>query len=194
MGDTKYNVPLLNALLLYVGVHLPQHGKSLPGQGNLQQNNPSLEIFMYLAHHLDHESRYLFLGAIANHLRYPNTHTHYFSCVLLYLFVDTSDEVVREQITRVLLERLIVHRPHPWGLLITFVELIKNRRYAFWSRSFVACAHEVEKLFQSVAYTCLGSADRTGDANGEQATGQTPQQSPTNGQGTSVGGLPQQQA
>merc|ERR1719428_2595467 len=36
--DTRCNVPLLNALLLYVGVHLPQHGKSLPGQGNLQQN------------------------------------------------------------------------------------------------------------------------------------------------------------
>ena len=33
-----------------------------------------------------------------------------------------------EQITRVLLERLIVNRPHPWGLLITFIELIKNPR------------------------------------------------------------------
>lgn len=166
--DTKYNVPLLNALLLYVGVHLPQHGKQLPGQG-LQQNNPSLEIFMHLAHHFDYEGRYLFLSAIANHLRYPNTHTHYFSCVLLYLFADTNDEVVREQITRVLLERLIVHRPHPWGLLITFIELIKNRRYEFWNHSFVKCAPEVEKLFQSVAYTCLGTTiDR--QSEGEQRT------------------------
>jgi len=24
-------------------------------------------------------------------------------------------------------------RPHPWGLLITFIELIKNPRYSFWS-------------------------------------------------------------
>lgn len=23
-------------------------------------------------------------------------------------------------------------RPHPWGLLITFIELIKNGRYQFW--------------------------------------------------------------
>ncbi len=36
---------------------------------------------------------------------------------------------MQEAITRVLLERLIVHRPHPWGLLITFIELIKNPRY-----------------------------------------------------------------
>ena len=39
-----------------------------------------------------------------------------------------SQEIVQEQITRVLLERLIVNRPHPWGLLITFIELIKNPR------------------------------------------------------------------
>jgi len=37
----------------------------------------------------------------------------------------TKQEVIQEQITRVLLERLIVNRPHPWGLLITFIELIK---------------------------------------------------------------------
>ena len=38
-------------------------------------------------------------------------------------------EIIQEQITRVLLERLIVNRPHPWGLLITFIELIKVRKY-----------------------------------------------------------------
>ena len=39
--------------------------------------------------------------------------------------VQNLQDIVQEQITRVLLERLIVNRPHPWGLLITFVELIK---------------------------------------------------------------------
>merc|ERR1739848_653648 len=104
----------------------------------------------------DH-GRYISLNAIANHLRYPSSHTYYYSCVMLYLFSEAKDDGVREQITRVLLERLIVHRPHPWGLLITFIELIKNRRYEFWNHAFVKCAPEVEKLFQSVAYTCLGT-------------------------------------
>jgi CCR4-NOT transcription complex subunit 1 len=96
------------------------------------------------------------LNAIANQLRYPNNHTHYFSCVLLYLFTETSDERVQEQITRVLVERLIVHRPHPWGLLITFIELIKNPRYNFWAKSFTRCAPEIEHLFASVARSCMG--------------------------------------
>lgn len=91
------------------------------------------------------------MSAIANQLRYPNSHTHYFSCVLLYLFAESKKEIVKEQITRVLLERLIVNRPHPWGLLITFIELIKNPRYSFWSHSFTRCATDIERLFESVS-------------------------------------------
>jgi len=44
--------------------------------------------------------RYLFLTAIANQLRYPNSHTHYFSCTLLYLFAEANAEAIQEQITR----------------------------------------------------------------------------------------------
>ena len=44
--------------------------------------------------------RYLFLNAIANQLRYPNSHTHYFSCALLSLFAEANTEAVQEQITR----------------------------------------------------------------------------------------------
>lgn len=93
----------------------------------------------------------MFLNAIANQLRFPNSHTHYFSCVLLYLFIESDGELYKEQITRVLLERLIVNRPHPWGLLITFIELVKNPRYNFWSHSFTSCATDIERLFESVS-------------------------------------------
>ena len=94
---------------------------------------------------LDSEGRYLFINAIANQLRYPNSHTHYFGCALLNLFAEANSEAIQEQITRVLLERLIVNRPHPWGLLVTFIELIKNQQFKFWSHQFVHCAPEIEK-------------------------------------------------
>jgi len=85
------------------------------------------------------------------------------------LFAEANSEAIQEQITRfvvdtdyklylvytilfyaqflcrVLLERLIVNRPHPWGLLITFIELIKNPAYKFWNHEFVHCAPEIEK-------------------------------------------------
>lgn len=47
--------------------------------------------------------RYLFLNAIANQLRFPNSHTHYFSCTLLYLFAEANSEAIQEQITRLIL-------------------------------------------------------------------------------------------
>lgn len=57
--------------------------------------------------------------------------------------------------SRVLLERLIVNRPHPWGLLITFIELIKNPAFKFWNHEFVHCAPEIEKWVKSNSFHCF---------------------------------------
>ncbi|XP_028061539.1 CCR4-NOT transcription complex subunit 1-like [Camellia sinensis] len=116
--------------------------------GNLytMTNNDSVEfliamdIFWILIVDFVSEGRYLFLNAIANQIRNPNNHTHFFSYVLLYLFVNADKEIIQEQITRVLLEGVIVNRPHLWRLLITFIELIENPKYNFLCRSFTRCA------------------------------------------------------
>ncbi|XP_039063628.1 CCR4-NOT transcription complex subunit 1-like isoform X2 [Hibiscus syriacus] len=164
-AGTRYNVPLINSLVLYVGMQAIQQLQSrVPHAQSTASTAPmsvflvsaALDIFQTLIADLDSEGRYLFLNAIANQLRYPNNHTHYFSFILLYLFAEANQEIIQEQITRVLLERLIVSKPHPWGLLITFIELIKNPRYNFWNRSFIRCAPEIEKLFESVARSCGG--------------------------------------
>uniref|UniRef100_A0A7N0SZB9 CCR4-NOT transcription complex subunit 1-like n=1 Tax=Kalanchoe fedtschenkoi TaxID=63787 RepID=A0A7N0SZB9_KALFE len=153
-AGTKYNVPLMNSLVLYVGMQATQQlqAKSPHTQAmSVYLAGAALDIFQNLIVNLDTEGRYIFLNAIANQLRYPNNHTHYFSFILLHLFTDSHQEIIQEQITRVLLERLIANRPHPWGLLITILELIKNPRYNFWNQSFIRCAPEIEKLFGSVS-------------------------------------------
>lgn len=153
----RYNIPLMNALVLYVGTQAINYIRNKGHTPNMSTiaHSAHMDIFQNLAVDLDTEGRYLFLNAIANQLRYPNSHTHYFSCTLLYLFAEANTEAIQEQITRVLLERLIVNRPHPWGLLITFIELIKNPTYKFWNHEFVHCAPEIEKLFESVARSCM---------------------------------------
>ncbi|VAH18014.1 unnamed protein product [Triticum turgidum subsp. durum] len=175
VAGTRYNVPLINSLVVYVGIQAVQqlqHNKA-NASASAQQMNQSpqvdvfqietaTEVFRNLIVNMDTEGRYLLLNAIANQLRYPNNHTHYFSFIILYLFAEATQDIVQEQITRVLLERLIVNRPHPWGLLITFIELIKNPRYSFWARSFTRCAPEIERLFESVARSCGGKAAEEG--------------------------------
>ncbi|VAI11395.1 unnamed protein product [Triticum turgidum subsp. durum] len=175
VAGTRYNVPLMNSLVLYIGIQAVQQlqANKANASASAQQINHSTmdifqietatEFFRYLVTNLDTEGRHLFLNAIANQLRYPNSHTHYFSFIILYLFAEASQEHIQEQVTRVLLERLIVNRPHPWGLLITFIELIKNPRYNFWNRAFTHCAPEIKQLFESVAKSCGGGAGKAVD-------------------------------
>jgi CCR4-NOT transcription complex subunit 1 len=140
-----------NSLVVYVAAHALARLQS--PQISLTRT-PDIELFQRLME-LDDKGRYVCLNAVANQLRYPSSHTHYFSCVMLYLFSESKNLAVKEQVTRVLLERLIVNRPHPWGVLITFLELIKNQRYGFFTFPFTRCASEIEKVFESVARSCL---------------------------------------
>jgi CCR4-NOT transcription complex subunit 1 len=147
----EIDTPKVNSLVLYVGIHALARLQS--SQISLSRT-PEMEVLQKLMD-FDDKGRYICLYAIANQLRYPNSHTHYFSCVLLYLFSESKNVAVKEQVTRVLLERLILHRPHPWGLLVTFIELIKNQRYGFWNYPFTRCATEIEKVFESVARSVM---------------------------------------
>ena len=143
---------LMNCLVLYTGMSALSSDRS-QGDSSAQQQQLSnaMDIFKKLANDLDTEGRYLFLNGIANQLRYPNSHTHYFSTLLLTLFAEAENRVLQEQITRVVLERLIVQKPHPWGLFKTFIELITNQKYRFWDLGITASAPEIEHLFEAVA-------------------------------------------
>jgi CCR4-NOT transcription complex subunit 1 len=136
----------LHALVLYIGESAIS-GANSKGASAFSKESVQASLMTKLAKELQPEARYYFLSSIANQLRYPNSHTHYFSYALLHLFgtdlADQQESDVRQQITRVLLERLIVHRPHPWGLIITLLELLKNQAYMFWDLPFIKAAPEV---------------------------------------------------
>lgn len=141
------NVVLLNALVLYLGQGAVSTTSSKGNTRAAFDNSPYSALLERLAKVLRPEARYYLLSAMANQLRYPNSHTYFFSFAILRLFgveypeQDESD--IRQQIIRVLLERLIVHRPHPWGLIITLQELLQNRSYTFFRLPFIQAAPEV---------------------------------------------------
>ncbi|KAI8069271.1 CCR4-Not complex component, Not1-domain-containing protein [Gongronella butleri] len=136
--DQEIREDVLNALVL---------SAAMPVIKTQLASNPALALYRALITRLPGKGSYLVLSAMADHLRYPNSHTHFFSQAMLTLFRDMP-EPVKEQITRILLERLIVNRPHPWGLLATFIALIKEPD--FWNHSFVRSSPEIERLFENV--------------------------------------------
>jgi CCR4-NOT transcription complex subunit 1 len=168
----ELDIPKINSLVVYVGVQAIARLQNGHQQVQLTRT-AEMDVLIELMN-FDDYGRYVCLNAIANQLRYPNSHTHYFSCVILFMFSEAKSEAVKEQITRVLLERLIVHRPHPWGLLITFIELIKNPSYNFWSHGFTHCATEIERVFESVARSCIsgGAASSQGNNGGNNNQGE----------------------
>lgn len=105
------------------------HNKGSTSSMSTITHSAHMNIFQNLVVILNTEGSYLFLNAIASQLRYPNSHVHCFRYTMLYIFAKAIVEAIQEHITRVLLERWIVNRPYPWGLLITFIELIKKTQH-----------------------------------------------------------------
>lgn len=141
---------IVHAIVLYVGAFsAPSFGR--PG---LDTQAPATKLLERLVLSMRPDARYHLLSAMANQLRWPNSHTHYFSSLILYLFTLQNEEreveSLQQQITRVLLERLLVHRPHPWGLIITLLEVLKNNTYRFWELPFIKESPEVGILLSSL--------------------------------------------
>jgi CCR4-NOT transcription complex subunit 1 len=91
-SNGAYNVPLVTALVVYVGSVGIQQAQQT--KAPLTQS-PALEMFKQLALSLDAEGRYIVFNTMANQLRYPNSHTHFFSLALLHLFEDIDSEAMQ---------------------------------------------------------------------------------------------------
>ena len=148
------DIELVNALVIYLAQDTIGRAANRSFKKDdaeiFDRTSPHATLLENICKALDAEGRYQLINAIANQLRYPNSHTHFFCYAMLHLFgmdhIDQQDTEIRQQIVRVILERLIVHRPHPWGLLIVLLELDRNTSYRFWDLPFIAAAPEVRDL------------------------------------------------
>jgi CCR4-NOT transcription complex subunit 1 len=95
------------------------------------------------------EVRFHILCALTNQLRYVNCHTQYFSTALVHMFSVESDEI-RQSLMNVFVNRLSMARPHPWGLLVTMLELIKNPAYDIWNFSWIKAHPQVENMLMTL--------------------------------------------
>lgn len=97
-NDPKYNIPLINSLVLYLGVVAINQSKASTGVVRFDGQSTSMHLIRDLVADLDSEALYYFIAAAANQLRYPNAHTWWFSEMMLSLFANSSEESIREVI------------------------------------------------------------------------------------------------
>jgi CCR4-NOT transcription complex subunit 1 len=130
------NAPLLRSFTTYVFLYeLEKRGTGPEGVGN----SPAMAMVLRLLPTLPSEALYHVFSAMANQLRAPSSHTRLFHAVLLHIWIECKSDMIKEHMVRVFLERIVVSRPHPWGLLVTFIELAKNKAYDLWRHPFVRC-------------------------------------------------------
>ncbi|PWY99362.1 Not1-domain-containing protein [Testicularia cyperi] len=164
-NESEYNVPLINAVVLYLGMQAIETG----GGARIKDGeDAALAILSRWVMEAEPEVRFLVLTAAANQLRFPSSHTAYFHGVFLHLFGAGETEMVREQIMRVLLERLIINRPHPWGLLVTFVELMRTHGHRM-----PRAPGEIQALLDHIGSTLGNGGSNAGEnGHGPQQSGQ----------------------
>ncbi|KAG5479408.1 hypothetical protein LSCM1_04668 [Leishmania martiniquensis] len=167
LTQTSAKRSLINAVVQHIAiVYLRTHDNRIPA--NFAKSN-ALTCYRFLCSRLNTKRRYYMLGACANQLRFPNIQTNFFANVVLNLFlpspsVDAQTQTcVQEQITRVLAEKTVIVQPHPWGVLNTFVELMREPKYKFWETSFIHYP-PLDSMFTKLRHTVHTRLSKAGGA------------------------------
>ncbi|KAK3381600.1 CCR4-Not complex component, Not1-domain-containing protein [Podospora didyma] len=146
------NRQVIDAVVAYIGNFAISRASSKSDTAVYMPGTSEAKTLYMLVTELSPEARYYLLGSMVNELRFANASTHYFSQAILDIFghdmSDPEETEIRQQIVRVLLERLVGYWPQPWGLMITVLELIKNDKYLFFELPFIKAAPEVRQLFE----------------------------------------------
>jgi CCR4-NOT transcription complex subunit 1 len=125
------NIEILSALPPYIAV------QALANGSRFDPSSPATTFLVKLTLSLEPMDRNYFINALIDQIRYPNTHTDFYCKFVLHIWGsnDSSTEAqreLREQLSRVILERVYVARPHPWGTVVLSQELVSNATYGFW--------------------------------------------------------------
>ena len=146
------NRHVIDAVVTYIGRFAINNAVNRNDSSVFFSDSSDVRALYMLVTEVSPEAAYYLLCSMVNELRYANASTHYFSQVLLDIFghdmADLEEADIRQQIIRILLERLASFWPQPWGLLITILELIKNEKYHFFDLPFIKADPDVRRLFE----------------------------------------------
>ncbi|KAK2591660.1 CCR4-NOT core subunit cdc39 [Conoideocrella luteorostrata] len=148
------NPCVIGAVATYISNHAAERLTQSSSSINVTGNEPEVLTLSLLIHELAPEARYYLIVSIANQLRFPSSLTEFCGQLLLHVFGrdlnDPEESDIRQEITRVFLERLLGFWPQPWGLMLTVLELVKNEKYMFFKLPFVKSTPEVAERFGAV--------------------------------------------
>lgn len=150
--DPGQSLTLLTSLAYYIGI---KFSSSLPEPGPIDETR--LYLYLHLMRSISTPGKHFFMRAICRHLRFPNMHTQFFSCLILWMYdalKSPDEETIRQIMLRVLLEHFLAASSCPWGIKLTVLELFRNPRFKLNGGSFQAISGRVQSLLDAVSHVC----------------------------------------
>lgn len=168
---------LIRAIVLHVGIEAGIEYKRTSSNAVFNTKSSYYTLLFNLIQNGSIEMKYQIILSIVEQLRYPNIHTYWFSFVLMNMF--KSDEwndqklEVREIILRNFLKRIIVNKPHTWGVSVFFTQLINNNDISLLDLPFVQSVPEIKLILQQLVkyskkYTTSEQDDQSATINRRQ--------------------------
>ena len=142
---------LLRAIVLHVGIEAGLENGKTSSSAIFNTKSSYYTLLFNLIEEGSPEVQYQIINVMVEQLRYPNIHTYWFSYVLMHMFTseDFGDNLmnVQEIILRVLLERIVVNKPHAWGVSAFVTKLLTNEKVDLLNLECVKRVTEVNNIF-----------------------------------------------
>ncbi|KAI1472684.1 Not1-domain-containing protein [Daldinia caldariorum] len=117
--------------------------------------SPDVATLSLLVHELQPEGRYFLISSMVDRLRNFSPVTEFFSYVIFEIFGqdlnDPEEADIRQQVVRVLLERIASFWPQPFGLTMVIMELITKDKYHFFDQPFIKADRDIADQFMAFA-------------------------------------------
>lgn len=152
MIDSK----LVRAIILHVGIEAGLENERTSSSAIFNTGSSYYSLIFDLVNEGTTELRYQILQTIIEQLRYPNIHTYWFSFVIKNLFIskEWSDEEkkqeIQELILRNVLERIIVNKPHAWGVTVLVMDFLQSKDINLLEYPFINEVPEIKTIFEQL--------------------------------------------
>lgn len=81
--------------------------------------------------------------------------------MLIHLFTEIKDDSFKEVTMKVLLERVLSNRPHPWGIIMTIIELLRDPKCDLMNSKFMTTFPEISAILRKVNSHVNGNTSRS---------------------------------
>jgi CCR4-NOT transcription complex subunit 1 len=142
--NRNFNFYVINAIVIYFAQKILRQL-----QEKKNKKNEIFDFFMKMMEQLESDNRDHLINSILNELRYVSTQTLFFKNLIIYILSEIKNDNIEEQIIGNIFQRLIF-KPIPWGLTLTFAQLIKNNKYKLAEKTYFKKANLDESFIKKV--------------------------------------------